>query len=94
MIKLDYGSAIAVTREIYWVGFYDEHASLHCNPYLLVDEKDVVLFDPGSIPHFPIVMRKIVETINPSEISVIEGNQVQTAIEHLKSIPCGMDLLQ
>jgi len=71
MRKVDYNNTIAVTREIHWVGFYDDKASLHCNPYLLIDEKDVVLFDPGSIPHFPIVMRKIVDLVNPSEISII-----------------------
>jgi len=69
---MNYDNALAVTREIYWVGFYDEESSLHCNPYLLInDDGDVVLFDPGSIPHFPIVMRKIVDTVNPKEISHI-----------------------
>ena len=71
MRELDYNKALPVTREIYWVGFYDQEADLHCNPYLLIDEKDVVLFDPGSIPHFPIVMRKILDLVNPKEISVI-----------------------
>jgi flavorubredoxin len=67
----DYQNNIAVTREIHWIGFYDDTANFHCNPYLLIDEKDVVLFDPGSIPHFPIAMRKIIDLVNPSEISII-----------------------
>ncbi|MCP4488192.1 MAG: MBL fold metallo-hydrolase [Gammaproteobacteria bacterium] len=67
----DFDSAIAVTREIFWVGFYDAHARLHCNPYLLIDSDDVVLIDPGSIPHFPIVMRKIMDIVNPEDITYI-----------------------
>ncbi len=70
-ILQDYENAIAVTREIHWVGYYDTAASLHCNPFILIDEEDVVLFDPGSIPHFPIIMRKVIDLVNPKEISVI-----------------------
>lgn len=71
MRNIDYSNNVAITREIYWVGFYDEEAHLHCNPYLLIDEQDVVLFDPGSIPHFPIVMRKVIDLVNPADISLI-----------------------
>ena len=71
MRNIDYDNAVPITREIYWIGFYDKEAKLHCNPYLFFDEEDTVLFDPGSIPHFPIVMRKVIELINPSEITFI-----------------------
>jgi flavorubredoxin len=69
--KYDYNNSIPITSDIYWVGYYDREAQLHCNPYLLIDEKDVVLFDPGSIPHFPIVMRKVFDLVNPKSISII-----------------------
>lgn len=71
MPKLDYNDAIPVTRDIFWVGFYDKEASLHCNPYLLIDEEDAVFIDPGSIPHFHVVMRKVMDLINPEDITVI-----------------------
>jgi flavorubredoxin len=67
----DYNNAIAVTREIYWVGFEELESQLHCNPYLLLDEKEVVFFDPGSIPDFPTVMRKVLDVIDPQTISLI-----------------------
>ncbi|WP_455204029.1 MBL fold metallo-hydrolase [Kaarinaea lacus] len=67
----NYNDAVSVTRDIYWVGFYDNEANLHCNPYLLIDEQEVVFFDPGSIPHFPIIMRKVIDLVNPSEITTI-----------------------
>ena len=69
--KIDYKNAVAITRDIHWVGFYDKDAHLYCNPYLLIDDNDVVFFDPGSIPHFPTIMRKVIDLVNPLEISVI-----------------------
>jgi len=66
---LDYENPIAVLRDIYWVGFYDQEADLHCNPYLIIDDEEVLLFDPGSIPHFSVVMRKVIDVINPEEIT-------------------------
>jgi flavorubredoxin len=82
MRQLDYNNAIAVTRDIHWIGFYDQEASLHCNPYLLIDRQDVVLIDPGSIPHFPIVMRKIMDLVNPADISHI-------VVQHQDPDVCG-----
>ena len=67
----NYEDSVAITRDIHWVGFFDKKASLHCNPYLLLDEDEAVIFDPGSIPHFPIVMRKIIDVVNPRAISTI-----------------------
>jgi flavorubredoxin len=67
----DYDSPVSITRDIYWVGFYDEQASLHCNPYLMIDEDEAILFDPGSIPHFPIVMRKVIDLVRPETIRYI-----------------------
>lgn len=71
MIHYDYNEAIPVTHDIYWVGYYDEKANIHCNPYLLIDDQEAVIFDPGSIPHFKIVMRKIIDLINPKIITLI-----------------------
>ena len=71
MSKPKYEDAVAITREIHWVGFYDEQARLHCNPYLLANEEDIVLFDPGSIPHFPIVMRKVIDLVDPGDITAV-----------------------
>ena len=70
-MKIDYNSPVAATREIYWVGFYDEKAHLHCNPYLIIDDEDIIFIDPGSIPHFPIVMRKVMELVNPEDITYV-----------------------
>ncbi len=38
-------------------------------PDLLLDEDEAVLIDPGSIPDFPIIMRKVIDVTDPSAIS-------------------------
>jgi flavorubredoxin len=70
-ITYNYDDPIAITEDIYWIGFCDHEAHMHCNPYLLIDGDEAVLFDPGSIPEFPIIMRKIIDLINPEKISLI-----------------------
>ncbi|MCP4877503.1 MAG: MBL fold metallo-hydrolase [Gammaproteobacteria bacterium] len=70
-MKIDFNGPIAATREIYWVGYFDKKSNLHCNPYLIIDEPDIIFIDPGSIPHFPIVMRKVLELVNPEDITYI-----------------------
>ncbi|MCA9663720.1 MAG: MBL fold metallo-hydrolase [Myxococcales bacterium] len=64
-------NAIPVSRDVYWVGFYEETTRLQCNPYVLLDREDVIFFDPGSIPDFPKVMRKVLDLINPHDINWI-----------------------
>jgi len=71
MHKLSLDHSIPIQRDVYWVGRHVEDAGLQCNTYLLLDEQECVLIDPGSIPDFPVVMRKIVDLINPSDISTI-----------------------
>jgi len=71
MSGMDYSGPVAVTRDIWWVGFHDAEADMHCNPYLIVDGDEAVLIDSGSIPQFPVIMRKIIDVINPAQISVV-----------------------
>lgn len=74
MVNIDYNNAVSVLRDTFWVGFYDKEADLHCNPYIIIDDDEVVLIDPGSIPHFSTVMRKIIDIVNPMDISTIIVN--------------------
>lgn len=73
---MDKAAAISVTRNIFWVGF-DEHGSgLRCNPYLIVDGDSAVLIDPGSLPDFPVMMRKVIDIVDPGMIElVVLGHQ-------------------
>jgi len=71
MPEFDYDQAIEIAEGVYWIGYYDEEASVHCNPYLIIDDDESIVIDPGSIPHFPIVSRKIVSRIHPRQIGYI-----------------------
>ena len=59
---LDYNEYIEIADGIYWVGFADKSAGLHCNPYLIVDNGEAVLIDSGSRNDFGTVMLKIMRT--------------------------------
>ena len=68
----DYNRSIEVTDNIFWVGFYDQGSGLHCNPYLIVEDKEAVVIDGGSRPDFPTVMMKILQTgIVPASIHAL-----------------------
>jgi len=60
--SLDYNEYVEIADGIYWVGFFDEKAGLHCNPYLIVDNDEAVLIDSGSRNDFSTVMLKIMRT--------------------------------
>lgn len=71
MHKTDSNDTVAITRDIHWVGFHEQSSKLHCNPYLLIDEDEAVIFDSGSIPDFPVIMRKIIDLVDPGQISLV-----------------------
>jgi flavorubredoxin len=70
----DYMEPIEVAPGIYWAGFYDEQASFHCNPYLLVDGDEAVLFDPAGVIDYPKVASKV--------LSVVEAGQINYIVVH------------
>ena len=67
----DNNGAVEVAEGVYWIGFFDDESQLNSNPYLIIDGDEAVLIDPGSIPDFPVIMRKVVELINPESISTL-----------------------
>ena len=60
--NLDHNDYIEIAEGIYWVGFVDENAGFHCNPYLITDNDEAVLIDGGSRNEFSSVMLKIMRT--------------------------------
>ena len=70
--SLDFTRPITIAEGVHWVGFYDRDAGLHCNPYLVVDGGEAVLIDGGSLPDFPVVLTKILQTgIHPGAIRAL-----------------------
>ena len=68
--SIDLERSVEIAKGVYWVGFYDEPAGLHCNPYLIVDNDEALVIDGGSRPDFATVMMKILQTgIAPDQIN-------------------------
>ncbi len=73
MKKLDDAGPVEIAENIWWVGFADYEAGFSNNPYLLVDEGEAVLFDPG--PGHPLfrdlILQKIQQIMDPEKIRYI-----------------------
>jgi len=60
---------IEIAKGIYWVGYTDDNAGLHCNPYLIIEGDEAVLIDGGNRDDFSTVMLKILRTgLDPCRI--------------------------
>ena len=69
---IDLERSVEIAEGVYWVGYYDEQAGLHCNPYLIIDNDEALVIDGGSRPDFATVMMKILQTgIAPSQIAAL-----------------------
>lgn len=68
--NIEYNDPVKVADGIFWVGFRDPRSGLQCNPYLLIESSEAILFDSGSRTDFSTVMMRILQTgINPDSIS-------------------------
>ena len=68
MEKLDDRKSINIIGDIWWVGFADYEAGFSNNPYLIVDQEETLLFDPG--PGHPFFRDLIVQKIQ--EVTSLE----------------------
>ena len=71
MAKPDLTKAVEIGDGIYWVGFDDAEAGFRCNPYLINDGDESVIIDPGSVPHFPVVLDKVKRITSLEKLSHI-----------------------
>lgn len=60
---------IEIAEGIYWLGYTNNNAGLHCNPYLIREGDEAVLIDGGNRDDFSAVMLKILRTgLQPAQI--------------------------
>lgn len=71
--KFDNNQAHQLTADIWWVGYVDDNNGQSNNPYLLVDNGEGVLINPGSgaEEQFRRVKDKVASIIDPSKINHI-----------------------
>lgn len=60
-----------IIEQIYYIGDSTTLNGLECNPYLLIDHDEAVLFDPGSKLDFEVVLQNIKELIDIHKIKYI-----------------------
>jgi len=65
----NYSKPVEVAQGIYWVGSHDPKDPFQCNPYLLVDGDEAVLFDPGGVLDYSRVTEKVFSIVEPDQIS-------------------------
>lgn len=62
---------VEVIKGVFWVGALGQEQGLHCNPYLLVEDEEAVLFDPGSVLDFEVVFSNVQKIIPLEKIKYI-----------------------
>lgn len=63
--------SIEIENGIYWVGDTEEAGGLHCNPYLIIDDGEGVLIDPGSVLDFEKVFSNVTKLIPLENIKYV-----------------------
>ena len=86
-----------VADGVYWVGFADRKAGFSNNPYLLVGGDEAILIDPGSVLHYHVVAKKVLEVVRPEQIAtiIVQHQDPDAEAEHIataygtKLVYCG-----
>lgn len=60
-----------IAAGIYWVGGDEQNGGLHCNPYLIVEEDEAILIDPGSVLDFEYVYKNVCNIVPLEKIKYI-----------------------
>lgn len=55
-------------HSIYWLGITDDTA-FRCNAYLIVDQDEAMLVDPGSKGYFPQVRQRVAQILPPEKVA-------------------------
>ena len=66
-----YNKAVAIAKDIYWVGVYMKDDTFQCHTYLVVDGDESVLIDSGSMLEFEEIRKKIQSVIDIKNIKYL-----------------------
>jgi PleD family two-component response regulator len=62
---------IEIAENIFWVGVYKKEIKLNSNVYLIIDDEDAILIDPGSPIIFNYIYNNLLELIPIEKISYV-----------------------
>jgi diguanylate cyclase (GGDEF)-like protein len=68
---MEYSSPHFLGEGIYWVGSHTKINQLNCNPYLIIDNNEGILIDPGSVLDFQDVYASVTSLVPVENISHI-----------------------
>lgn len=68
---MEYSSPHLLSDGIYWVGSPTKINQLNCNPYLIIDNNEGILIDPGSVLDFKDVYESVTSLLPVEQISHI-----------------------
>ncbi len=68
---MDYDKAIEIAKNVYWVGVSEKESFFRTNSYLIKGENESVLIDPGSIPQFDVVKRKVLSLVPQEQVKYV-----------------------
>ncbi|MGE4273911.1 MAG: response regulator [Desulfitobacterium sp.] len=63
--------SVEIAKGIHWVGGNEQDGGLHCNPYLIVDEEEAILIDPGSVLDFEYVYDNVCSIVPLEKIKYV-----------------------
>lgn len=68
---MDFSQPVQLAEGFWWVGSGHLEDKLQCNPYLLIQNKSPILFDPGSVLDFEVVLGKVRSLIPVERLDAI-----------------------
>lgn len=64
-------SPVEIADGIYLVGTTNKKGEIECNPYLIIDNDEAVLIDPGSVLDFTQVFENVSSLVSPDKVKLI-----------------------
>ena len=70
----EYNKAIEIAKGVFWVGSYVKNEILQCHSYLILNDDESILIDPGSVIEFRKIEKKIKSVTDLKNIKYIIAN--------------------
>ncbi|MCS7204627.1 MAG: SpoIIE family protein phosphatase [Leptospiraceae bacterium] len=87
---LDFTKAIEIAKNTYWIGKYLENDPFQCHPYLIVNNNESILIDPGSMLEIDAIIEKINSVSNIQNIKYIilhhQDPDLAAAVPYLETL--------